>query len=319
MEAAERELAESLLLNPTTRAAVDQLFARDAFQGGFIVSGPRGIGKAALAYRLAASILSGSANLDASDEKVRRLIMADAHPDLHVLERTENERTGKLRAEIDVEAARRVIGKLHQTSVSGATVVIIDLADELGRSAANSLLKILEEPPRGAVLFLLSQSPSRLLPTLRSRCRRISMRAPNVEDTAKWLGQAGVCDPTETQAIAEEAGGLPGLAVHLAQGEGEEARKLADQFFAAVESGSDVLAAARPFGGKNAERLSGDAREIILARLQGRLRHGDHSNAGLARALSDYDRVRDLLAHLGTADPVQSVYLAATALREGRG
>lgn len=310
------EEATDFLAAPPTRLAVEQLLAKEAFEGGFIISGAQGAGKATLAFTLAATILSGGKSLGEADPKVRSLIAAGSHPDVVVLRRTENEKTGKLRSEIDVEAARKVIGRLHQTSTTGHSIVIVDLADELGRSASNSLLKILEEPPKGAALFLLSRSPSRLLPTLTSRCRKIALRAVEDEPLADWLIQKADCSRDEALTFARDAGGAPGRALRLALGEGKDASDMADSFLRAVHGRGDLLAASRKFSGKNAELVAEEAREIVLTRLRRALTEDDLSRTELARRLAAYDKARALFAEAGTADPAQTALVAGMSIRD---
>ena len=310
------EDATSFLAAPRTLLAVGQLLEREAFEGGFVLSGADGAGKATLAFLLAATILSGGRSLGACHDKVRSLISAGSHPDLRVLRRAENEKTGKLRAEIDVDQARKVIAQLHQTSSTGRSVIIVDLADELGRSAANSLLKVLEEPPKGACLFLLSRSPSRLLPTLTSRCRTIALRPVEDGPLARWLETKTELGAEEALATARDAGGAPGRALRLAFGEGQEAASMADSFLRAVEGRQDLLSASRKFSAKGAELVAAEAREIILTRLRRRLTNEAGGAAGLGLNLAAYDAAQTLFDRQGTADAAQTMFVAGLKMRE---
>lgn len=310
------EDVSEFLAAPRTLLAVEQLLERAAFEGGFVLAGADGAGKASLAFLLAATILSGGRALGECKSEVRALVSAGSHPDLRTLRRTENEKTGKLRAEIDVEQARQTISHLHKTSASGRSVIIVDLADDLGRAAANSLLKVLEEPPRGACLFLLSRSPSRLLPTLTSRCRTIQLRAVEEEPLAQWL--RGKTDLSQDAAltIARDAGGAPGRALRLAMGEGEEAIAMAESFLRAVEGRQDLLAASRKFAAKGAEATAAEAREIILTRLRRRLSDTATPIEERHRQLSAYDEAQALLSKQGTADTTQTFFMAGMKVRD---
>ncbi|MEM9839218.1 MAG: AAA family ATPase [Pseudomonadota bacterium] len=306
-----------LLLHPKTRADVDGLLARSACEGGFLLTGPKGQGKATLAYALAEALLAGHEQIGQSAEKVRALIKAGAHPDLLTLRRGVNEKTGKLRQEIDVDAVRAVIGRLQQTSTTGRRVVIVDLADDLGRAAANSLLKVLEEPPHGTCLLLLSLAPSRLLPTIVSRCRRIVVRAPEEGSLVPWLIRHGEVSESQAQDIARESRCAPGSSLRLAAGEWQDATALADALLDAATTGTDLLKASRGFGGKGAELVAEDAAGLIIRRLAQRAM--DHAGTDEGRsALDAHDAAKAVFDQAGTADPAQTAYIAGLAIRKAQ-
>ena len=152
-----------------------------------LLSGPRGIGKATLAFRLARFLLATGEERNAVAEGglaidpesgVFRRVAAGGHADLLTVERAYDARRRRLRGEIVVEDAREITGFFRLTAAEeGWRIVIVDGAEEMNRSAANALLKVLEEPPRRALLLLISHSPGRLLPTIRSRCRRFALAA----------------------------------------------------------------------------------------------------------------------------------------------
>src|SRR5947209_1685077 len=160
-----------------------------------------GIGKATLAYRMARFLFahpdqaaedvrkSSSLALPA-DHPVARRIAAQGHPDLLALERVEDEK-GKMPTMISVDLVRRTIGFFGSTAGEGGwRVCIVDSADELNPSGANALLKILEEPPAKALLLVVSHAPGRLLPTIRSRCRRLMLRPLAAADVARATADA---------------------------------------------------------------------------------------------------------------------------------
>lgn len=140
---------------------------------GLIFSGKRGIGKATMAYRLARKLLKGG---DAR-------IVANSHADLLVLEPLYDEKKEEFASEISVDQAREIPQFLSLTAGEGAwRVVIIDSVDALNNNAANSILKILEEPPPQTILILISHNVGRLLPTIRSRCRLVSFSPLSNDD-----------------------------------------------------------------------------------------------------------------------------------------
>ncbi len=204
-----------------------------------ILSGPRGIGKATLAFRFARWLMAeskasnglfgaGAAGgdklaVDPSDPVFRR-VASGGHPDLITVERTVNEKTGKLREEIVIEDVRAVGSFLRLTpSEGGWRIVVVDAADELNRNAANALLKVLEEPPRQALLLLVAHAPGRLPPTIRSRCRTIALRSlEDAEVTGLLRGYRTGLDPEEEGMLVQLAEGSIGRALDLADAGGAE-------------------------------------------------------------------------------------------------
>src|SRR5271154_76025 len=160
-----------------------------------LIVGPKGIGKATLAYRLARFVLAhpdpaarevlAAASL-AVDPKnpVARRIAAQAQPDLLIIERTLNDK-GVLHKQIAVEDIRRTVGFFGSTAGEGGwRIAIVDAVDELNRSGANALLKVLEEPPQRALSLLVCHSAARVPATLRSRCRILNLRPLSEADVA---------------------------------------------------------------------------------------------------------------------------------------
>ena len=184
---------------------------------GWLLAGSAGIGKATLAYRMARFVLAHpECNMPAvthatslavdSAHPIARRIAAQAHPDLLVIERTINEKTGKLHQEIQVDDVRRSIGFFGSTAAEGGwRVAIVDVVDELNKYGANALLKILEEPPRQALLLLVGHSAARVLPTIRSRCRVLGLRPLAAGDVARAAAAAIGREPGEPSVIAAAA------------------------------------------------------------------------------------------------------------------
>lgn len=237
------------------RAAMEE----GVFSHGWILAGPSGAGKATLAYRIARGLLDPSALLndesfDVSPKaRVFHLVSAGAHPDLFVAERLWDEKKGKHQAEITVETVRKLTQFLNRTASGGGwRVAIVDTADDMNRNAANALLKALEEPPKKTLLLLLSASPGRLLPTVRSRCRRIDLPALNHSDVTTLLKAESV-DADAIETLVSAARGRPGYALRLAAEDGVEAIRLAERFLTAAAKGDDVAKYAAALTGKGAD------------------------------------------------------------------
>ena len=208
----------------------------DTYRGGrmphaWLLGGPKGIGKATLAYRLSRFVLANpdptrpevqAARSLAIDDghPVGRQIAAQSHPDLLALERTANA-TGALRTVITVDEVRRTVAFFGSTAGAGGwRVCIVDSADELQMpGAANALLKVLEEPPSDSLFLLVSHAPGRLLPTIRSRCRRLALRSLAAADVARATAHAlGRDEGNEVRKAANAAQGSVARAVTLLGG-----------------------------------------------------------------------------------------------------
>ncbi|MGQ7791598.1 DNA polymerase III subunit delta' [Faunimonas sp. B44] len=215
---------------------------------GWLIAGARGIGKATLAYRFARFVLThpdpaadavlGAEDLSVpADGRAARLIAAGSHPNLLHLQRDWDEKAKRHRTEISVDAVRRLIPFLGTTAGEGLwRFVIVDPADDLNRNAANALLKSLEEPPRRTLFMILGESPGRLLPTIRSRCRLLRLDALGDLDVARAAGRAetGAAPDGETRIALALAGGSVRRYLELTGSNGVELYRL---LLRAVEGG----------------------------------------------------------------------------------
>ncbi len=212
----------------------------------WLIHGPKGIGKATMAYALARQILA-----QGNAEQTRRWIEAKAHPDLFVLERQLNDsKPRKLKAEISVDDARSLANFLARTA-SGWRVVIVDAADDLNTESANAILKVVEEPPTKALLLLLSSQPGRLLRTLKSRCLKLGLEPLSSKQTYEIVNTLAL-EPKpaaeELDRSVEQSQGSPGQALGLLTSQGAKAFAR----FAALKNAkpSDYLGIANALSGR---------------------------------------------------------------------
>lgn len=199
-----------------------QAWNQNRFPHATLIHGQKGIGKATFAFRLARFILSGGGEggmfgpSDLStpeDSPIFARILAGSHGDLMVIESDPESKTGAIK----VDQVRGVPQFLAMTASEGAwRVIIVDSVDDLNNNAANALLKVLEEPPAQTALLLVSHQPGRLLPTIRSRCRDLSMHIPNQEDFTRIFALSSITlTPEEEVLLYSLSNGSPGIAMAL--------------------------------------------------------------------------------------------------------
>lgn len=215
-------------------AAFLEAFATGRLHHGWLLTGPRGVGKATLAWRIARFLLATPPaesdglfdapppprTLDIDPEHpVARRILAGGEPGLASITRSVNEKTNRMRDKIVVDDIRKLNRFFGLSATDGGRrVVIVDTADDMNTSAANALLKMLEEPPARTTLLLISHQPSALLPTIRSRCRTLRLSSLNPKDMQAALSQTGAempADPDQTTHLATLAAGSVGAALRL--------------------------------------------------------------------------------------------------------
>lgn len=217
--------------------ALRTAFASGRMHHGWLLAGPEGIGKATLAYRFARHALADAAerapdSLDVGmDTRAARQILSFAHPALLTIRRAYDLKTKRFPASIPIDEVRRLKSFLGRTADESAwRIVIVDRADELNVSAANALLKSLEEPPPRTVFLLISSAPGRLLVTLRSRVRTLELSPLGDEPLRRALTQAfaeagdeapaAAPSPSEWERLARLSGGSVRrvLSLHAAKG-----------------------------------------------------------------------------------------------------
>ncbi len=206
----------------------------DAFTSGrmhhaWLISGPRGVGKATLAWRIARFLLATPEDdggmfaapppdtLDIpADHPISHRLAALSEPRLFLLRRPWDAKAERLKQDITVDEVRKMKNFFALSATDGGRrVVIVDTADEMNVNAANALLKLLEEPPVNTTLLLISHQPSRLLPTILSRCRALRCHTLDADEMAQALRNAGVDAGEQTLALSALSGGSVGAALRL--------------------------------------------------------------------------------------------------------
>lgn len=230
-------LTQDIIGQDAAVADAAQALTGDHLHHAWLFSGPRGIGKATLAWRMAHAILTRPEDTGAGlfgdampavdpmappmDSPVLRRMMLGGEARFFHLTRSVDEKTGRLRAQITVDDVRKLKSFFGLSAADGGwRVVLVDAADDMNISAANAILKLLEEPPARAVLILLAHSPAKLLPTIRSRCRVLRMLPLGADDMARALHQNGIEAATDDPRLTELAGGSVGTALSLLQQDG---------------------------------------------------------------------------------------------------
>jgi DNA polymerase-3 subunit delta' len=192
----------------------------------WLLAGPKGVGKASFARAAATRVLAEAAGPQVdlqglgipAEHPIARLLAAGSHPDFRLLERLERP-TGGLARNISVDQVRSLGDLLAVTpSMSDWRAIVIDAADDMEAAAANALLKMLEEPPAKTLFFLVSHAPGRLLPTIRSRCRRLDFgKLGDDAMTSLLRGSLPETSPSEIARLVEFANGSVGRALNIAE------------------------------------------------------------------------------------------------------
>ncbi|MBT3810616.1 MAG: DNA polymerase III subunit delta' [Rhodospirillaceae bacterium] len=222
----------SLIGHAAARQTLVQARNTGRLAHAWLMTGPAGIGKATLAWRFARLVLAAP-DAAVSDDDIEtdpthpdvRKIIAGAHPDCRLIRRSMTKRSPyRFRTEISVEDIRDSSTFLHHTAaMSDWRCLIVDAADEMNLNAQNALLKVLEEPPPRTLILLIAHAPSRLLPTIRSRCRTLPLHPLHTEQVAEVMARTGSeLSPDEMQIISDISGGSPGKAIDLARAGGLE-------------------------------------------------------------------------------------------------
>ncbi len=269
------------------RAALDSGRTHHAW----LLAGPEGVGKALFADKAALRVLAEGAGppvpapgLDTPDEHpIAKLVAAGSHPDLMRLERLTKDGGTELARSINVDQVRGLQRLFATTpSLSSRRAVVIDAIDDLERNAANALLKNLEEPPPDTIFLLVSHSPERLLPTIRSRCRVLRLAPLDADAMTSALSAAlPDAETAEIKALVEVGEGAPGRAIAW---RGLDIEALDREMDALVRHGDPTNARRSALAGSLSLKAAQSRYEAFLARAPSRIATAAKQREGQDRA-----------------------------------
>jgi DNA polymerase-3 subunit delta' len=294
-----------------------------AMHHAWLLTGPRGLGKASFAHAAAKRLLAEAAGPPPEGEGIEtpdthptaHLIAAGSHPDFRLLERIENKTGTALQRNISVDQVRE-LGDLFSVtpSMSDWRAVVIDAADDLEASAANALLKMLEEPPAKCIFLLVSHVPGRLLPTIRSRCRKLEFQPLADDVMASVLEMQGI-EQGKIPALVRQASGSPGQALAYAA---LDLGPLHDQALAMMRSGDPFNERRSRLAQSLALKAAADRYAAFLQIIPSMIADEARALDGPARlrALDAYKRARETcqLAPRLSFDPGATIFQLGTIL-----
>ena len=306
-----------------------EAFAEGRMHHAWMITGPKGVGKATFAWRLARRVLGGTPSGDSPlsvgpEDTVSRRLEALSHPDFLLIRRPFDPKRGKLRAEITVDESRRAPDFFSKSASDSAwRVCIVDAADEMNTNAANALLKTLEEPPAKGLLLLVVNAPGRLPTTIRSRCRRLSLRPSDPDACASWLTDRHGIETEIARRCADLAGGAPGRALALSHSDAPQLKETLDSVLSNLPRLDSRAVGA--LAGETAKRDGEAVRRTLMEFLE-RFAH-DRARASVlegqgAERAGIWVKAGDALARLAREsetlylDPKQTTHAAFTILKE---
>jgi DNA polymerase-3 subunit delta' len=293
----------------------------------WLLAGPKGVGKASFAQAAARRVLAEAAGppfdmpgIETDDDHpIVKLVEAGSHPDMRWLERLTDEKTDKLKRNISVDQVRG-LAELFGLSpaMSDWRVAVIDTVDDLETSGANALLKTLEEPPPNTLFFLVSHAPGRLLPTIRSRCRRLEFDKLDDDAMTSILAlHAPSLSGAERKKIIAMSFGSAGRALAFAE---LGLAKLEDAALAILRNGDPTNARRSELASELGKKGAGDRYAAFLELAPAIIAREARVLGGPAqqRALDAYSKARELaaVAPRVSLDPAATVFQLGGILAE---
>jgi DNA polymerase-3 subunit delta' len=291
----------------------------------WLLAGPKGVGKASFARAAATRVLAEAAGSifelpgleTPEDHPIAKLIAAGSHPDFRWLERLEKERGDGLARNISVKQVRELGDFLNLTpALSPWRAIVIDSVDDLEPSAANALLKMLEEPPANTLFFLVSHNPGRLLPTIRSRCRRLDFARLGDDAMTSLLSRSlPEIKSAEIERLVEFAGGSIGRALAISE---LDLAPLESEALAILKQGDPDNARRSKLATALGGKAAADRYAAFLELVPGLIAAEAVGLAGEARgrAIEAYAKAREtaVLAPRLSLDPAATIFQLGTVL-----
>ena len=292
----------------------------DAYRAGrlphaIILGGPAGIGKATLAWRLAKFLLANplpqtravaeATDLTvAADARSAGQVAAMSHPDVALLRREVNDKTKRFYTEIRADDVRKAIGLFQRAAGAGGyRICILDCAEDLNRSSANALLKLIEEPPPRSLFLIVAHRPGLILPTIRSRARLLRLRTLDAAEIARVVATLGPpwadAPPADVAAAAGQAQGSVHDALRLLGNRGVELDAMVGRLLGGLPQVDwrEVHKLADQATGRDGERAFEIAMTAIFDWLAARVRAGGQGEGQAApRRLAPYAEVWEKIA-----------------------
>ncbi len=293
----------------------------------WLLSGPKGVGKATFAGDAARRVLADAAGppVDlpgletANDHPIVKLVNAQSHPDMRRIERLPKEKGEGLARDITVHQVRGLGEFMSMTSaLSPWRVAVIDSMDELNKEASNALLKTLEEPPPNTVFFLISHAPGRLLPTIRSRCRSLHFdELSNDAMTSILTDLSPQLSNHERERVIAMSSGSAGRALAFAE---LDLAKLEDAAIAILRDGDPTNARRSSLSAELGKKGSAERYSAFLELVPSLIAREARilSGAAVGRALDAYAKARELalVAPRVSLDPAATVFQLGGILAE---
>jgi DNA polymerase-3 subunit delta' len=287
----------------------------------WLLAGPKGVGKASFAHAAARRVLADAAGPPVDlpgietpdDHPMVRLVEAGSHPDMRWLQRVENPDAkvkGTLYRNIIIKQVRALGEFMSMTAaLSPWRVVVIDTLDELEPSGANALLKILEEPPANTLFFLVSHAPGRLLPTIRSRCRRLDFGSLDDDAMTSILEHRTQLGEAERKQVVAMSFGSAGRALAFAE---LDLAKLENAALAILRQGDPTNARRSELASELGKKAAADRYAAFLDLAPSLIAREARSLVGgpRERALDAYAKARELavIAPRLSLDPAATVF-----------